>query len=476
MPVKFLSDSFLLYNRTSQRLYREYAVAQPIFDYHSHLPIIEIAENRAYSSITEAWLSHDHYKWRAMRTNGVDERYITGDASDREKFLAWAETVPRAVRNPLYHWTHMELNHYFDIGDVLLNGDSAEEIYKSCNELLKKEEFKPRSLLERMNVRGLCTTNDPTESLEHHLRLRADETCGFSVLPTFRPDRSLHIENPEGFKAWVFKLETVTGIEIKGFDAFLQALQKRHDEFHEAGCRASDHGLERVYTESYTESEVRAIFRKAMRGEIPTGSSTRKFKACMLAHFAWMDSRRNWVQMLHLGALRNNNTRFYNWLGPDSGFDSMGDWPHARQLVTFLDRLEQGNILPKTVLFNINPRDNDLFVSIAGSFQDKTVPGKIQIGPPWWFNDHRDGIVDHLNALSYGGLLSRFIGMVTDSRSFLSFPRHDYFRRILCNLLGEEMERGEIPDDMKLVGSMVRGICFHNAVSYFALEAQGLSV
>jgi glucuronate isomerase len=468
--VRFLSDSFLLHNKTAQRLYREYAATQPIFDYHTHLPVAEIEENRAFSSITHLWLSHDHYKWRAMRANGIDERYITGDASDREKFIAWAATVPRTLRNPLYHWTHMELNRYFGLGDLLLNEDTAEEIYRSCNEMLQREDFKPQSLLKRMNVMALCTTNDPTESLEHHLRLRADGSCTCSVLPTFRPDRSLRIEDPEGFRVWVTKLGTVTGIEIEGFDSLLQALQKRHDAFHEAGCRASDHGLERLYTDSYTESEIRTIFRKAMKGEIPDDSSIRKFKTCMLAHFAWMDSRRNWVQMLHLGALRNNNTRFFNWLGPDSGFDSMGDWPHARQIVTFLDQLEQGNILPKTVLFNVNPKDNDVLISIAGSFQDNVVPGKIQIGPPWWFNDHRDGIVAHLNALSNGGLLSRFIGMVTDSRSFLSFPRHDYFRRILCSLLGEEMERGEIPDDMELVGGMIAEVCYGNAISYFALK------
>ena len=470
MPVKFLNDSFLLHSKYALRLYREHAAPQPIFDYHSHLPIREIAENRPYSSITEAWLAHDHYKWRAMRANGVDERFITGDAPDREKFLAWAETVPRAIRNPLYHWTHMELRHYFGTGDVLLDRDSAEELYRVCNEQLKKEACRPRSLLKGMNVRVLCTTDDPTDSLEYHLRLREEKDFTIAVLPTFRPDKSLGIEDPDTFKAWVSKLESVSGIEIGGFDTFIQALQKRHDEFHDAGCRASDHGLDTVYTESYTESEIKSIFRKVIRGEAPGDCSVRKFKTCMLAHFAWMDSRRSWVQMLHLGAHRNNNTRFFNWLGPDSGFDSMGDWPHARQVVTFLDRLEQGNILPKTVLFTINPRDNDLFVSIAGSFQDSSVPGKVQFGPAWWFNDTKDGIIAHLNALSNGGLLSRFIGMVTDSRSFLSFPRHDYFRRILCSLLGDEMERGEIPDDMELVGGMVRDICYRNAVSYFDLK------
>ena len=468
--MKFLDDSFLLHNKTAQRLYREYAATQQIFDYHSHLSVSEIAENRGYRSITEAWLAHDHYKWRAMRANGVGERYITGDASDLEKFLAWAETVPRSMRNPLHHWTHMELKRYFDMGDVLLNRHSAEEIYRKCNELLQTEPLRPRSILERMNVRLLCTTNDPTESLEHHLRLRDDKTCSVTVLPTFRPDSALQIENPESFKAWVLKLGNHAGMEISGFDAFLQVLQERHDAFHEAGCRASDHGLERVYTESYTESEVRSVFKKVLRGELPADTAVRKFKTCMLAHFSWMDSRRNWVQMLHLGALRSNNTQKFNLLGPDSGFDAMGDLPQAKQLITFLDRLEQGNMLPKTVLFNINPGDNDLFASIAGCFQDASVKGKIQIGPPWWFNDHRDGIIAHLNALSNGGLLSRFIGMTTDSRSLLSFPRHDYFRRILCNLLGEEMERGELPADMELMGGMVQDICFRNAEAYFAVN------
>jgi glucuronate isomerase len=473
--LKFLDDSFLLNNKTAQRLYREYAATQRIFDYHSHLPVSEIAENRAYSSITEAWLVHDHYKWRAMRANGVDERYITGDASDLEKFLAWAETVPRTMRNPLYHWTHMELKHYFNMGNVLLDRHSAEEIFRRCNELLQTEPFMPRSILERMNVKWLCTTNDPTESLDHHLRLRDDKACSVAVLPTFRPDSALQIENPESFKAWVLKLGKLAGIEIRGFDAFLQALQERHDAFHEAGCRASDHGLERVYTESYTESEVRSVFKKVLRGELPADTAVRKFKTCMIAHFSWMDSRRNWVQMLHLGALRNNNTCSYNRLGPDSGFDAMGDLPQAKQLITFLDRLEQGNMLPKTVLFNINPGDSDLFVSIAGCFQDSSVPGKIQIGPPWWFNDHRDGIIAHLNALSNGGLLSRFIGMTTDSRSILSFPRHDYFRRILCNLLGEEMERGELPSDMELMGGMVKDICLWNAAAFFSVNVKAPS-
>ncbi len=470
MPVKFLGDSFLIHSKSALRLYREYAAPQPIFDYHSHLPVREIAENQPFNTITEMWLAHDHYKWRAMRANGVDERFITGDSSDKEKFLAWAETVPRTVGNPLYHWTHMELSHYFGLGDVLLNGDTAEEVYRTCNELLKRDEFRPRSLIDRMNVSVLCTTDDPTDSLEYHRQLQSDEAFPVTVLPTFRPDRSLGIEHPESFNAWISRLESVAGFDIRDFDSFIQALQKRHDQFHDAGCRASDHGLEEVYTDPYTESEINSIFRKVRRGEVPEKSAVRKFKTCMLAYFAWMNQRRDWVQMLHLGAHRNSNTRFFNWLGPDSGFDSIGDWHHARSLVSFFDRLDQGNILPKTVLFTVDPRNNDLFVSIAGSFQGGTVPGRIQFGPAWWFNDTREGIIDHLNALAGGGLLSRFIGMVTDSRSILSFTRHDYFRRILCNLLGEEVERGEIPDDTELLGGMIRDICYRNAIEYFALS------
>jgi glucuronate isomerase len=472
--VSFPDTGFLLHSKTGRRLYEEYAATQPICDYHSHLDAEAIALNRGYSSITEAWLSHDHYKWRAMRANGVDERFITGDASDRDKFFAWAATVPRTLRNPLYQWTHMELKYYFGLGDMLLNESSAEEVYRHCNDCLHGDAYRPQSLLESMNVKVLCTTNDPTESLEQHLKLRESDGFSCSVLPTFRPDRALQIENPDSFKTWVLKLGDISGIEIGGFDDFLQALQKRHDAFHDAGCRASDHGLERIYAEPYTEGEVRTLFRKTLRGEVPDGVSLGKFKTCMLAHFAWMDTRRGWVQMLHVGALRNNNTRLIKKLGADSGLDSMGEGIHARTLLAYLDRLEQGNILPKTVLFNINPGDNDMVVSIAGCFQGGEMPGRIQIGPPWWFNDHGDGILSLLNAISNGGLLSTFIGMTTDSRSILSFPRHDFFRRVLCSLIGAEMERGDIPDDVELVGDMIEDICCGNAASYFGFPVPGL--
>jgi glucuronate isomerase len=448
-------------------LYRDYAAPMPVFDYHSHLPARIIAENECFRSITEAWLTTDHYKWRAMRSNGVDEAYITGDRPDREKFIAWAGTVPRTIRNPLYHWTHMELRDVFGIEDVFLDGESASGIFDRCNELLPADEYRPRALLERMHVRVLFTTDDPADSLMHHRNIREDSAFNIAVLPTFRPDRAVDIQDAGKFNLWVSRLESASDVDVKDFSSFVEAVERRHDAFHEAGCRASDHALDEIETEPYTEGEVQSIFRRVRKGERPDIESIRKFRTCMLEQFARMNRNRNWAQMLHLGAHRNNCTRRFQTLGPDSGFDAMGDRPIGRPLVALLDRLDRGGILPKTVLFVINPRDNDLIVSIMGSFQDGSVPGKMQFGPAWWFNDTREGMIAHLNALSGGGLLSRFIGMVTDSRSFLSFPRHDYFRRILCSLLGGEMGRGEIPEDIDLVGSMVRDICYRNAASYF---------
>lgn len=469
MNETFSRESFLLDGHRARRLYHEYAERMPLYDYHSHLPVELLAENRPFTSITEAWLASDHYKWRAMRWNGVDERLITGEGSDWDKFRAWAETVPRTLRNPLYHWTHLELQDCFGIHGTLLNSHTARAVYERCNSLLAGENFRPRALLERMKVRVLCTTNDPAESLEHHRKLRQDPAFQLSVVPSFRPDRALAVHDPAAFTQWVSELENRSGVEVRDFDSFLTALQKRHELFHDAGCRISDHALEDPGPESYEETEIEGIFSTIRSGVAPDPSSARKFRTCMLTHFARMNSRRGWAMLLHLGALRNLNTRRFQELGPDSGYDAMGDRPLARRLSAFLDHLEGQEVLPKTVLFNIDPRHNNLFVSIAGCFQEGPVPGRIQFGPAWWFNDSREGMIDQLNALSSGGLLSRFVGMVTDSRSFLSFPRHDYFRRVLCSLLGQDMARGIIPEDWELVGGMVEDICFRNAERYFCI-------
>jgi glucuronate isomerase len=468
MAATFMDDSFLLCNKTAERLYRDYAAELPIFDYHCHLPVREIAEDKNYGTITEAWLAHDHYKWRAMRSNGIDERFITGKASDYDKFRAWAETVPYILGNPLYHWTHMELRVYFGIDQMLLNEHTAREIYEICNTHLHSDGCKPRSLLQKMRVSVLCTTDDPIETLKYHRQLRGDPSLTQKIVPTFRPDGALRIDTPKIFNEWTYRLGEVSGIEIKTFNHFIQALRKRHDDFHDAGCRISDHGIDQPYAEKYTERDIREIFHQVVQGKELAAEAIRKFRACMLVEFARMNREKNWVQMLHIGALRNNNRRFFMELGPDTGFDAIGDWPIAGQLITFLDRLDWNNILPKTVLFNSNPQDNQVFVSVMGCFQD--APGKIQLGPAWWFNDTKEGILEQLKALQNGGLLGRFIGMVTDSRSFLSFPRHDYFRRILCSLLGEMIGRGEIPDNPDLVGPMIQNICFHNAASYFEIE------
>jgi glucuronate isomerase len=465
--MAFMTDSFLLSSRRSEQLFHDYADSMPIYDYHTHLPARKIAENNPFRSITEVWLDHDHYKWRAMRAEGIDERLITGAAADWDRFLAWAGTVPRTLRNPLFHWTHLELKAYFGIRGKLLGEDTAQEIYARCNELLQTDDFRPRSLLERMKVRVLFTTDDPTDSLEHHLRLQEDGDFDVKVLPTFRPDPVLGIEEPAPFNRWVSRLEAASGIEVKSFDHLLQALEKRHDDFHAAGCRASDYGLDRPYCESYSKGEIQSTFKRVRRDEVPDVPSIEKFRTCLLAHLSWMNRKRGWVQMLHLGALRNTSSRRFRSLGPDTGFDAMGDAPLTARLLSFLDRLESGGMLPKTVVFNINPRDNDAIMSAIGCFQEGPVRGKMQLGPAWWFNDSREGVIAHLNALSDGGMLSGFIGMVTDSRSFLSFPRHEYFRRIFCNLLGEEMEGGLIPDDLGPVGDMVRDVCYHNAETYF---------
>jgi glucuronate isomerase len=463
----FVTENFLLHNKTAVELYHHYAKDQPIIDYHCHLPPQEIAENKKFANLTQIWLYGDHYKWRAMRTNGVNERFITGSASDWEKFLAWAETVPATLRNPLYHWTHMELKRPFGISDKLLNKDTAKEIWVICNAKLVLDEFSVRGILQQFNVRLVCTTDDPTDSLEYHQSIRRDAGFNIRVLPAFRPDKGMAIENGAAFREWVNKLAAAADVDINNFSDYLAALRMRRDFFHAQGCRLSDHGLETAYAEDYTEAEINNIFGKALAGGNLDHGEILKFKSAMLYELGLMYHEIGWTQQFHLGALRNNNSRMFRTLGPDTGFDSIGDFEIARPLAKLLNRLDDDDKLAKTILYNLNPRDNELMATMIGNFQDGSVAGKLQYGSAWWFLDQLDGMKKQLEALSNMGLLSRFIGMLTDSRSFLSYPRHDYFRRLLCNMLGDDMEKGLIPNDMALAGNMVADISFNNANEYF---------
>jgi glucuronate isomerase len=464
----FIHDDFLLYSKTARDLYHGYAEKMPIFDYHCHIPPQDIATDRQFANLTQIWLYGDHYKWRAMRTNGVDEKFCTGNATDLEKFEKWAETVPQTLRNPLYHWTHLELKRFFGI-DLLLNPQTARKIWDECNAKLNTKEYSVRNIIRMANVHTICTTDDPVDTLEHHQAIRAS---GFevNVLPAWRPDKAMMVEDPAVFNAYIGKLESAAGMEIQEYDSFMEALEKRHHFFHESGCRLSDHGIETAYAEEYTLGEIREIFRKIRNGKNLTQQEILKFKSAMLVEFGIMDYRRGWTQQFHLGALRNNNSRLFRLLGPDTGFDSIGDFEIARPLSRLLDRLDSNNQLAKTILYNLNPRDNELIATMVGNFQDGTVPGKIQFGSGWWFLDQKDGMQKQMQALSSLGLLSRFVGMLTDSRSFLSYTRHEYFRRTLCNLLGEDVEKGEIPADMELLGRMVENICFNNAFQYFGFN------
>ncbi|RSK43777.1 glucuronate isomerase [Hymenobacter rigui] len=461
----FLNDDFLLQAATARTLYHEYARPMPIIDYHNHLLPEQIAEDRQFDTITQVWLYGDHYKWRAMRTNGVPERYITGDASDWEKFEKWAETVPQTVRNPLYHWTHLELQRYFGITE-LLSPASARRIYDQCNALLQTPEYSVRNLLRRMNVEALCTTDDPADSLEYH---RALQTGGFEiqVLPTFRPDKAMAVEDAATYNAYLDKLGQSAAVDIQTYHDLHTALRLRHDYFAALGCRLSDHGLEQLYAADYTEAEINDLFLKVRAGQELSPAEVVQFKSAMLVLLAEMDWEKGWTQQFHLGALRNNNSRMLRQLGPDTGWDSIGDFSQARALARFLDRLDSQDKLAKTILYNLNPADNELLATMVGNFNDGSVAGKVQFGSGWWFLDQKDGMEKQLNALSNMGLLSRFVGMLTDSRSFLSYPRHEYFRRVLCNLLGQDVENGELPADMDLLGGIVQNICYHNAKAYF---------
>ena len=460
-----MTEDFLLQTKTAQRLYHEHAEEMPIIDYHCHLPPQDISEDRRFENLTAIWLEGDHYKWRAMRTNGVSERYCTGDASPEEKFQKWAETVPFTLRNPLFHWTHMELQKPFGIQKIL-NGKTAEEIYRECTEKLQTAAFSVRSLLQQRKVEVVCTVDDPVDSLEHHRRIRES---GFSVkvLPTFRPDKAMSPENTQSFNAYVDRLGEVVNADISSYEAYLQALEQRHAFFHENGCRLSDHGLETVYAEDLTEEEVKNIFKKVRGGGDLNQQEILQFKSALLLYFGQLDHARDWAQQYHLGALRNNNPRMVRELGPDTGFDSIGDFEMGRPLARFFGRLDDQNKLARTILYNLNPADNYLFGTMIGNFQDGTIPGKLQFGSGWWFLDQKEAMEWQLNALSNLGLLPRFIGMLTDSRSFLSYSRHEYFRRILCNLIGRDVENGELPADMDLLGTTVRNICYYNARAYF---------
>lgn len=467
MEGEFITEDFLLSGSTAAELYHEFAEGQPIIDYHCHLSPKEIAENRQFATLTQIWLAGDHYKWRAMRANGVDERSITGDADDWDKFLAWARTVPATLRNPLYHWTHMELKRPFGITGILLNESTAREVWEHCNALLAQPAFRARGILDQMNVEVVCTTDDPIDSLEYHRRIRNDPECTLMVKPAFRADMALNIERGQAFRAYVERLGAAANIHITGYGEFLEAIRKRHAFFHNEGCRLSDHGLETVYVEPYSEKDVASSFARAMAGREVDASGVLKFKSAVLLELCMLDHAAGWVQQFHLGALRNTNPRMFRVLGPDTGYDSIGDFEIGRPLVRLFGALEDRDALAKTVVYNLNPADNEVVAALIGNYQDGRTPGKMQYGSAWWFLDQRDGMERQLSALSNMGLLSRFVGMLTDSRSFLSFPRHEYFRRILCNLLGNEIDQGLIPRDLELVGKMVADISYGNARRYF---------
>jgi glucuronate isomerase len=463
----FLDENFLLETATAVRLYHDHAADQPIIDYHCHLPPDQLASNHQFTTLTQIWLNGDHYKWRAMRSNGVPERFCTGDASDWEKFEMWAQTVPHTIRNPLYHWTHMELRRPFGVKDKLLNGATARGIYEHCNAKLAQDDFTTQGLLRQFRVVVVCTTDDPVDTLEAHQRYARTPGTTTRVFPTWRPDRAMAVSDLPTWNQWVDKLQAAANVAIDSFATLLSALQRRHDFFHEMGCRVSDHGIEQVWAEPYTAKEVEAIFGKARSSRALSPGEQDQFRSVMLYELALMDHASGWTQQLHLGAMRNNSTRMMRSLGPDTGFDSIGDYPQASALARFLDRLDATNQLAKTILYNLNPADNEVMATMLGNFQDGSCPGKIQLGSAWWFLDQKEGMERQMGALSALGLLSRFVGMLTDSRSFLSYSRHEYFRRLLCNLLGNDVESGLLPHDVDLLGNVVRDICFRNARAYF---------
>ncbi|MBP3331793.1 MAG: glucuronate isomerase [Tidjanibacter sp.] len=464
---QFNDDNFLLQTKWAEQLYHEHAAKMPIIDYHCHLIPEYVASDHKFDNLSKIWLEGDHYKWRAMRTNGIDERYCTGkDTTDWEKFEKWAETVPYTMRNPLYHWTHLELKTAFGV-TKLLNPSTAKEIYDHCTALLQTPEYSARGLMKHYNVETVCTTDDPVDSLEHHIKC-AEDNFGVKVLPTWRPDKAMAVEVPANFKAYIDKLSEVSGVAINQFADVIDALKVRHKFFEQIGCRLSDHGIEEFYAEDYTQSEIDAIFKKVYGGTQLSMEEIKKYKTAMMVEFAIMDWETGWTQQFHYGAIRDNNSRMFAKLGPDTGFDSIGDFTVAKNMSKFLNMLASQDKLTKTIIYNLNPRDNEVVATMLGNFQDGSVAGKIQFGSGWWFLDQKDGMEKQMNALSVLGLLSRFVGMLTDSRSFLSYPRHEYFRRTLCNLLGNDIEQGLLPaSEIDFIGEMVEGISYKNAKKFF---------
>lgn len=461
----FLDQNFLLQTKTAERLYHEFAAPLPIIDYHCHLDPAQIAENINFEDLTAIWLKGDHYKWRAMRANGINEQFITGAKNDWEKFEKWAATVPYTLRNPLYHWTHLELQRYFQVHE-LLSPKTAKHIYDDCTAKLKTPEYSVQSLITKMNVQVICTTDDPVDSLEHHQKIK-QSNWPVKVYPTFRPDKAMNADNVTELNLYIDKLEAVSNTAISNYTDYLNALKKRHDYFADNGCTISDHGLEHMYAEDYTLKEIELIFNHIRSNKQLQLIDILKFKSALLHEFALWDHEKGWVQQYHLGALRNNSLRANNNIGPDSGFDSIGDFKQGVALSRFLNKLDSIGQLTKTIIYNLNPADNELFATMTGNFNDGSVAGKIQFGSAWWFLDQKDGMTKQLNTLSSIGLLSKMVGMLTDSRSFLSYPRHEYFRRILCNLLAEDIENGELPDDIEWIGKIVQDICYYNAKNYF---------
>jgi glucuronate isomerase len=462
----FIHDNFLFDTEEAAELYHGYAKNAPIIDYHCHLPVEQIVNNTQFADLAEAWLGGDHYKWRAMRSNGCPEWLCTGAAPPREKFDAWVATVPFCLRNPLYHWSHLELKRIFDL-DLLISPDTADTLWEAGNERLPA--LTTQALLEQFDVAALCTTDDPADPLRHHEQIAASG-LKTRVYPTYRPDKAYAVEDPSAFCAWCERLGSVAGISIQSFDDFLEALEKRHADFHAAGGRLSDHGLEQCYSEPCSQGEASSVFNNARAGIAPDAQGKAQLASFLLREFGRWDAKRGWTKQLHLGAMRNNNTRLFKALGPDTGFDSIGDFPQARNLARYLDDLDSTDELPKVIIYNLNPADNYIMGTMIGNFQDGSVPGKVQLGTGWWFLDQEEAMEWQMNALSNLGLLRRFVGMLTDSRSFLSFPRHEYFRRVLCNLLGRDLKRGVLPGDRELIGAMIRDICFGNARDHFGLS------
>ena len=466
--MTFITEDFLLHNEVGRELYHEHAKGQPIFDYHCHIPPADIARNRRFGNLFDIWLEGDHYKWRAMRANGVDEWFCTGDADPYEKFLAWARTVPDTLRNPLYHWTHLELKRYFGI-DTLLNEETAKDVWDEANEKLKGPDLAVHGILERFKVVLVCTTDDPTDDLKHH-RAIASSNLPTRVYPAFRPDNTLRVNEPDYFRPWLGKLEACSGIDCSTLAGMQEAVRQRHDFFHEMGSRLSDHGMERCYAEHCSRAEASAIYERARSGAAATAEEFARFASWMMLFLGRLDAEKGWTKQLHLGAVRNQNTKLFRTLGPDVGGDSIGDFKQVEALGRYLGALEAEDALPRLILYNNNPNDNYPFATMIGNFQGGGIPGKLQFGSGWWYLDQKEAMEWQMNTLSNVGLFSRFVGMLTDSRSFMSYPRHEYFRRVLCNLIGRDVENGELPRDMQLLGNLVENISFNNAKSYFKME------